>query len=89
MIALLKSDRFGMESEVLVSEINKLIKDVKIRPFRYGKISRIITHIKNLLLLKSDRFGMERTIWASATIIQISKVKIRPFRYGKILVTNN
>jgi len=58
MIALLKSDRFGME--IIIKNFHiKLLFSVKIRPFRYGNNEIDRRELLQHVLLKSDRFGME------------------------------
>ncbi len=59
MIALLKSDRFGMEIIQLICCSNLILR-VKIRPFRYGNWILSVNFLMAVVLsLKSDRFGME------------------------------
>ncbi len=86
MIALLKSDRFGMEIKKRVLK-RKVIHPVKIRPFRYGNIIKDpLTQLPYIPGLKSDRFGMEILYNRALSSLEILNiVKIRPFRYGNII----
>ena len=56
MIALLKSDRFGMEIKNLKIIEEDINYKVKIRPFRYGNFSLIQKQIANLFKVKIRPF---------------------------------
>ena len=76
---MLKSDRFGMEIKYNPKNPLDVGMPVKIRPFRYGNLTRKHITINHQLLLKSDRFGME--IW-SIFSFNIFIVMLKSDRFG-------
>ena len=77
----LKSDRFGMEILRSRDADAKILKLVKIRPFRYGNLTFYSELYKlQLVKIRPFRYGnLENT----DILILYRIVKIRPFRYGK------
>ncbi len=86
-LAVLKSDRYGMEiNNISIYITCTFYNFVKIRPLRYGNNLYLAFLLDSVEYkpLKSDRYGMEIT---SLDITQLISyiVKIRPLRYGNII----
>jgi len=83
MIALLKSDRFGMEITFKIFLVIPLPIDVKIRPFRYGNTKIFKNKLKLQLLVKIRPFRYGNFL-PPFFVFFLFWVKIRPFRYGNV-----
>ena len=86
MIALLKSDRFGMEISFWEWKCVTSIVNVKIRPFRYGNKLEKAQNWRGKLS-QNQTVSVWKFTDTARSVYNCFFVKIRPFRYGNCILT--